>query len=118
MKDILYKKRCDTHNRTKAFSILQRTEDTECVTKIHKSFRYMVYKTDKETAGQLEPPQVYIKKFISTSKCLEKFSFQIKGTLYITHKDHVLRVDFQHTLNIHLTWKSKSFLPKHSTIVA
>ena len=118
MKDILYKKRCNTAQRTKVFSILQKMEDAECVTKIHKAFRYEIYPSEKENAFQLGSPQAYIRKTLNTQKAIEKFSFQVKGSFYITYQDHFLKVDFQHTLNIHLKWKSKSLLQQNSTILA
>ena len=118
MKDILFKRRCDPKEQVKVFSILQRTEDAECITKIRKSFRYEVYRADKDNVKELESPQAYIKKFLNTRKSVEKFTFKVKGAFYLNYKEHFLRVDFQHTLNIHLSWKSKNFMPQKNSVIA
>ena len=117
MKDILYKKRCNSKERTKIFSVLQKTEDPDCVTTIRKAFRYEVFAGQKENVSQLEAPQVYIRKVLNTRKSLEKFTFKVHGTFYLTHKESLLRVDFQHTLNIHLAWKSKLLSPQKSELL-
>lgn len=100
------------------FSIFQKTDDPDCVTTIRKAFRYEVYPGQKEQLSQLEAPQVYIRKVLNTRKSLEKFTFKVRGSFYLTQKESLLRVDFQHTLNIHLAWKSKSLSPQKSELLA
>ncbi len=111
MKTILYKRRCDPQNRIKSFSILQENEDKECVTRIRKSFRYDVLNVDR-VDPHAAPPNVYIKKYFGTGKKIEKFSFNVKGTFYLTHQQMLLKVDFSHALNIHIYWKIENFSPK------
>ena len=99
------------------FSILQKTEDLDCVTKVRKAFRYEVFPGQKEDISQLEAPQVHVKKVLNTRKSLEKFTFKVKGSFYLTHAERLLRVDFEHTLNIHLSWKSKHLSPQKSELL-
>ncbi|MDZ4242793.1 MAG: hypothetical protein U1D99_08195, partial [Candidatus Omnitrophota bacterium] len=57
-------------------------------------------------------PEVYIRKRFNTRTCEEQFSFRVKGHFYIAQERTQLKVDFCHTLRIHILWKSKLFSPK------
>ena len=111
MKTLLFKRRCDPHNRIKSFSIQQENEDQECITRIRKSFRYDISIID-QVDPEPNPANVYIKKYFGSEKRIEKFSFQVKGTFCLTHKQQLLKVEFSHALNIHIYWKTKNFSPK------
>ncbi len=115
MKEILFKKKIDLTNRIKSFSISSDSEDKECKTHVEKSFLYNVLLADK--TEDLEPPQIHIKKSIDTAKKLEKFNFQVKGSFYMTRDRVLIKVDFHHTLNIEIVWKTKIFSPKKSEVL-
>jgi len=113
MKQIFFKKMSDPQKRIKEVCINSEVEDKECKTKTQKGFVYRASKADK---GDLtfESPEVNIQKSFDTNKNIEKFSLKVKGTFYITHQLEVLEVNFQHTLDIEIFWKTKVFSPKKS----
>ena len=115
MKEILFKKKLDLTNRLKSFSITSDTEDKECKMRVEKSFLYNVTLADK--TEDLEVPQIYIKKSMDTHKKLEKFNFQVKGSFYTSRDRILIKVDFHHTLDIQINWKTKIFSPKKSEVL-
>ncbi len=116
MKEILFKKKCNAGKGIKSLSISQQSEDKDSTTLVRKSFLYHVTKT-QETNPKTDPPQIYIKKVFDTKKKTEKFFLKVKGAFYMTHKRLLLQVNFQHTLNIHILWKAKSFSIKNATVL-
>ena len=116
MKILQLKKRTDLKRRVKVYSITQKTEDKECVTRVHKSFVYNLSNTAK-ISPEIEKPQVFVEKSLNTKRGIEKFNFRVKGYFYITHNRILLRVDFKHSLMIHMAWKNKIFSPKKSEIL-
>ena len=115
MRRILYKKMTSLHNRSKAISVAEASEDKECKTYVKKSFVYLVTPEANvnETASA---PEIYIKKSYDTRTKEERFSFRVKGLFYI-NRDHVyFKVHFSHSLNIHITWKPKVISHKSATL--
>ncbi len=113
MKKILFKKRIDFDKRMKTFSIYSQSEDKECKTRVRKGFAYTVEwaKGDRPVS---KAPLVFIKKSLDTKKGVEGFSFHVKGHFYINHNRRLMRVRFNHTLDIEINWKVKNFSPKKS----
>jgi len=116
MRILQFKKKTDRNNHIKTFSITQKNEDKQCVTRVHKSFLYNVSHTAK-IAPVIEQPQVYIKKCFDSEKSIEKLKFKVEGCFYVTHDRVLFRVDFKHSLIIHIKWKNKIFSPKKSEIL-
>lgn len=116
MRTVQFKKKTDLNKKTKVFSITQKTEDKKCVTRVYKSFLYNVSPTAK-IAPVIEQPQVNIKKCFDSEKAIEKFKFKVTGNFHITHNRVLFRVDFKHSLIIHIKWKNKVFSPKKSEIL-
>ena len=116
MRTLQFKKKTDLKNKIKTFSITQKNEDKQCVTRVHKSCLYNVSPTAK-MAPVIEQPQVYIKKCFNSDKGIETFKFKVIGNFYITHNRVLFRVDFKHFLMIHIKWKNKIFSPKKSEIL-
>ena len=102
-------------NRSKAISVAESSEDKECKTYVKKSFVYMVT-PEVKTDGNQSAPDIYIKKSYDTRTKEEKFSFRVKGLFYINRDQMNFRVDFSHSLNIHITWKPKVLSPKSVTL--
>lgn len=113
MKKVLFKKRIDRKKGTKAFSIHTRTEDKQCRTEVRKSFKYAV-----DLAREVKPvpkkPLVFIRKSLDTKRGIEVFSFHVKGYFYVTQGCDVVKVRFNHSLDIEIKWKIKNFSPKKS----
>ena len=116
MKNITFKKSLNPQDRTKALSIEQKFEDTECKTKVLKNFFYSVTET-KEVAPQVCEPHIYITKQLDTKKQLETFRFNVKGHFYITHNRMLMTINFEHVLDIQINWKTKHFSPKKSVVL-
>src|SRR3989338_7916258 len=112
MRNIIYKKKQSIEHRRKLISIAENSEDKECKTYVRKSFVYIVSKA--ETAVEVNPPEIFIKKRFDTKSLIERFSFRVKGAFYITRERNLFKVDFCHTLRINIIWKSKLFSPKKS----
>ena len=116
MKNIIFRKSLDPETRTKSLSVQQNTEDKDCKTQVRKSFKYKV--TDAQP-GQAEAtePQIYIRKKFDTKKQIELFHFQVKGDFCVTHQRMSYSVQFEHSLEIEIHWKSKAFSPKKSVVL-
>src|SRR3990167_2576106 len=113
MREVLYEKRLDPAKRGKVFTIDPETTDKKCTTKICKSFRYKVDRA-KESDPRNRPPLVFIRKSFDTKRCIESFRFHVKGFFFISHGKELLRVRFNHALDITIHWKAKDFSPKKS----
>jgi vacuolar-type H+-ATPase subunit E/Vma4 len=116
MKQLLHTSRTAFQNHVKIIKIVEKAEDQECLTKVRKTFVYVVSGAMEEE--KLPEPQIKIRKSFDTKTREEKFSFRIKGGIYVNHNRRLLRVDYSHTLKINLKWKSKVFSPKKSVTVA
>jgi vacuolar-type H+-ATPase subunit E/Vma4 len=117
MKQILHTSRAAYHNRAKIIKIVEKAEDSECLTQVRKTFIYVVSAVVDETQ-KLPEPQIKIRKSFDTKTREEKFAFRIKGGIYVNHNRRLLRVDYSHTLRINLKWKTKVFSPKKSVTMA
>ena len=117
MKEILHKTRNTLDQRAKIISILENSEDQNCVTNIRKNFVYVVSPEEQE-AGEAPQPDIEIKKSFDTKTRDEKFAFRIKGTFFVNRHRRIVKVDYCHSLKIHLHWKTKVFSPKKSVTMA
>ena len=117
MKNVLHKTRVAFANRIKMTKIIEDMEDKDCLTKVRKTFVY-VLSTAVGEPQTLSEPVIKILKSFDTKTRDEKFSFRIKGVVYVNHNRRLIRVDYCHTLRIHLKWKTKVFSPKKSVTMA
>ncbi|MBF0484739.1 MAG: hypothetical protein HQL25_08565 [Candidatus Omnitrophica bacterium] len=115
MKELKYRKTLNPEKRLKNFSICQQTEDKRALTKIRKSFIYLV--REVEQAGETNPPEIFIKKCVDNERMVETFRFKVKGSFNLTHNRMLVEVRFCHTLNIDIFWKAKFFSPKKSVVL-
>ena len=113
MRELLYEHQLDPDKRIKVFSIDSRAEDKKCKTRILKSFKYMV-DWAKESKPLKKAPQVFIRKSFDTKRGIESFSFHVKGYFFITQNDELMKVRFNHTLDITIRWKAKSLSPNET----
>ncbi|HLF17668.1 MAG TPA: hypothetical protein VI749_02095 [Candidatus Omnitrophota bacterium] len=113
MKEVLLKRHCDPKHGMKRLSILQTNEEKECTTKVYKSFRYHVTKTET-MEEQVAAPEIFITKNFDTKKGIERFTFTVHGMFYIKYHREILKVNFQHTLKIQIQWQTEIFSPKKS----
>jgi hypothetical protein len=113
MREVLYEKQLDPKKRVKIFTIDSESEDKKSKTKIRKSFKYKV-----DRAGGAKPrtkaPLVFIRKYFDTKRNIESFSFHVKGFFFITQEEELMKVWFNHTLDIMIRWKAKNFSPSKS----
>lgn len=117
MKRVRFKKLNNTDRGRKFMSIKTLTEDKECTTNVRKRFLYNVERVEEPDAN-VQPPEIFINKFFDSQFKVEKFSFQVIGCFYMTHKRKYLKVNFHHALNIRIDWKNKNFSPKKSAVLA
>jgi len=116
MKEILLQKENDLKNGTKMMSITQKSEDSECRTKVYKSFQYHAIKAHGLKLKNMSP-EISITKQFNTKTSVEKFTFAVNGFFYLVCNRHLLRVNFKHKLHILIQWKVKVFSPKKSEIL-
>jgi len=112
MREIKYRKQTSIKHKRKAIQLSERSEDKECLTHVRKNFVYMVNPHEGDQQPTLTPPEIYIRKAYDSKKREERFSFRVKGAFYITRNNSYLRVEFCHSLNIEIHWKTKDFSPK------
>ncbi|MBF0532779.1 MAG: hypothetical protein HQL23_06755 [Candidatus Omnitrophica bacterium] len=115
MKKILFQKDIDFAQKTKALAISQKSQDEESFTHIRKRFVYQVAQVTN-TQEDLEGPQIKICKQIDHKRRIERFHFQVYGSFFMNHNRSILKVGFQHTLDIDILWKH--FSSKKSAILA
>jgi hypothetical protein len=116
MKKVIFKNNKDFENGTKELSIVQKAEDKDCITHIRKTFFYRV----SESAQIVEPaegPQIYITKSVDTKHKLEQVNLRCVGSFHTAQGRRILKVNFQHTLNIQLYWKTHVISPNKSVIL-
>lgn len=116
MKKILIKRDNSKVDKFKSMCISNRTEDKDAKTLVRKKFNYLAA-ISKETKPKIEAPEVHIFKSFDTAKGIEKFSFRVVGSMYLNHKEQLIKVNFKHSLNIHIYWKQKIFSPKKSAVL-
>ncbi len=113
MRQILYKKKHSVRHRSKMISISEQNEDSECRTRVRKSFVYIVTRVD-EIAKSIADPEIFIKKSFDSKLLSERFSFRVRGAFFMTQDRYLFKVEFCHTLKINIIWFNKSFSPKKS----
>jgi len=116
MKKILFRKLMDIEKGTKAFSITQKNEDKDCITHVRKSFVYQLCECEKVNP-EIKPPEIHMRKSLNTKKGLEKCHLEVKGAFFVTSKRLLMKVNFQHSLDIQILWKTKIFSPKKSEVL-
>ena len=116
MKRVIFKNKKDYEKGTKELSLCQKIEDKDCITHIKKSFFYRVVEVSC-ALGVCEDPQIYIVKNIDSKKKIEQVDLKCVGSFYVTHQRNFLKVNFQHSLNIQIYWKTDIFSPKKSAIL-
>jgi len=113
MREILHKKRQSLKNNRKIISICESSDKKEYKTSVKKHFVYVVEKVDS-MRPDLKEPNIYITKHIDSKKKEERFLFRVKGVFYMSQDRAFFRVNFRHSLNICIKWKTKDFSPKKS----
>lgn len=104
MKNVAYIKR-ELVNRGRVVSIREHQEDKDCSTRVMKNFVYLVSPADA-IPGEMDPPAIYITKKISAENKSEVFMFKVKGDIYVKEKRFIYRVQYCHSLCVHLFWKT------------
>ncbi len=104
MKNITYKKR-EFIDRGRVVSIRENSADKDCTTRVMKNFVYLVSRID-QIPEEIEAPQIRIIKKLEGASRAESFLFRIKGEIYIREKRFIYRVQYCHSLHVHLLWKT------------
>ena len=115
MKEIVLNQHRNIEHGIKHFSILQKTDEEDCSTRVYKSFRYQL---DPEPVMEQpeQKPDIFITKNFDSKRGIERFTFTVVGLFYVEYNRRVYKVNFQHTLKIQLKWKN-IFSPKKSEIL-
>jgi len=116
MKQVIYNKTSDLEKGIKAFSISSKTDNSDSLTEVKKSFSYHVSRVD-QLAQENVTPELFITKSFDSKTQTEKFNFQVKGSFGMTQNRFYFKVDFHHTLDIQIFWKNKDFSPKKSVVL-
>lgn len=117
MKQVFHKTRVAFKNRIKMTKISENAEDKDCITKVRKTFVYVLTPVVGEAPTPAQPVIRILKSFDTKTRD-EKFSFRIKGSVYVNHNRQLVKVEYCHALRIHLKWKTKIFSPKKSVTMA
>jgi hypothetical protein len=104
MKNITYKKR-EFIDRGRAVSIRENSSDKECATRVMKNFVYLVSMADS-IPEDIGAPQIRIIKKVVNEPKIETFLFRIKGEIFVKEKRFIYRVQYCHSLYVHLFWKN------------
>lgn len=116
MKKIIYKRNNDFNKKLKKVGIIQLLSDDNSKTRIEKEFTYRIYATDKVNPS-VKPPEIHIFKQMDSERGVERFNLHVKGYFYMTHNRVLVKVKFEHKLDIKILWKSKVFSPKKSEVL-
>jgi hypothetical protein len=104
MKNILYKKR-EFVDRGRVVSIRENSADKECATRVMKNFVYLISRAD-QIPQEIGAPQIRIVKKVEGEPKVETFLFRIKGEIYVKERRFIFRVQYCHSLNVHIFWKN------------
>ena len=104
MKNIIYKKR-DFIHPGRVVSIREQSADKECTSRVMKNFVYLISPADM-IPENIGAPEIRIVKKMQTAPRIETFLFRIKGEIYVKEKRFIYRVQYCHSLNVHMFWKS------------
>lgn len=85
-------------------AISEKAENKSAVTRIHKTFIYVVRNESGLPEDLLEPAYTIVKIF-DTHKHTEKFTFRVKGAFYLVRDDLCYVVHFCHSLRIDVLHK-------------
>ena len=106
MREIAYKHLTSPKHRRKIISVCERNDTEECLTTSHKRFVYIIdYTAEPQT--EVPKPEFYIGKVHDARQKREKFSFRVKGILFITRDNQTFRVRYSHSLLVNIDWKTK-----------
>ena len=111
-----YKRLSRPQDGVKSMVITCRKCDRESTSVVYKSFRYIAQLVDEINAA-VPAPEIFIRKSIDNKSKNEKFRFHVKGYFYLTHLRMNYKINFEHTLRIHIYPKSKDFSPKKSEVL-
>ncbi len=109
VREILYKNLTSIKNRRRVISVSEKSENKNYKTRVVKTFIYIMRKQTR-VHDSLSEPLLNITKIYDTKTKIEKFSFRVKGILYIAKKDHFEEVVFCHSLRVDIIPKAYSTL--------
>ena len=104
MKNVAYIKR-ELFDRGRVVSIREQQEDKECATRVMKNFVYLVSQADA-IPEEMEVPAIQVMKKISNETKTETFVFKVKGAIYVKENRFIYRIQYCHSLCVHLYWKN------------
>lgn len=90
VKQVQHKTRVAFQNRVKITKIVENSEDKDCITSVKKTFVYVLTRVTDDTQA-LPEPQTRIRKSFDTKTRDEKFSFRIKGSIYVNHSRRLVK---------------------------
>ena len=107
MKEAPSKNQTSAKNKRRVIFVSEKSENKDIITHIHRTFIYIVAK-EVDAVENLPAPVFHIVKHYNTKTKEEKFSFRVKGILYVIRETRFLMVHFCHSLRIDIVRKSKA----------
>jgi len=105
MREILFKNITSKKNNRRVILVDEKSGDKKYNTHTRKIFAYIIRKSKFKTA-LIKPPVFNITKWYDTKTKEEKFTFRVKGMLYIMRDEQFYKIDFSHSIRLELTKKA------------
>ncbi|NTV29183.1 MAG: hypothetical protein HGA80_03775 [Candidatus Omnitrophica bacterium] len=104
MKNVIYVKR-DLVERGRVISIREQHADKDSSTRVMKNFVYLISREDA-IPEEMDTPEVRVVKKITAEDKSEVFVFKVKGHIYVKEKRFIYKVQYCHSLCVHMIWKT------------
>lgn len=103
MRDLVFKNLTSNQKGRKVLCTYEKMEQGGVLTRIKRSFVYIIKNAHDSQAKKLYTPHLYILKIKDTHVNKEKFLCRIKGSIHIVNDSKLYLVAFSHSLSIDLT---------------
>lgn len=103
MRNIVFKNLTSAQKKRRILSTCEVVENKGVLTRIRRSFVYIVKSIADSQKEELPIPRVYVLKIKDSRTNHEKFFCRVKGGLYLVNNNKLFFVVFSHSLTINLT---------------
>jgi len=101
MREVVYKNRTSQKKQRRAISVCERSQCKGMCILTRKHFVYMAERQDA-MLGPLVAPEYYLIKTFNTKTKEEEFYFRAKGIFYMLKNNTSYKINFCHSLRVHL----------------
>ncbi len=103
MRDIVLKNLTSVNKKRRIMSSSEVINQNGVETRINRNFIYRVSEKDRLENDNVPVPKIYIYKNCDTKNHKSKFSYKVKGSIYLINEEKVYLVNYIHSFRLDLT---------------